>query len=31
MEKIYALGYQKEAEKTSSCTEATWLKPIIGY
>lgn len=27
MEKIYELGYQRDAEMSSSCQEATWLKP----
>lgn len=29
MEKVYGLGYQKDTDKSSSCTEATWLKPVI--
>lgn len=29
MEKVYRMGYQKDATKSSSCTEATWLKPVI--
>lgn len=29
MEKIYRLGYQKDEQKSSSCQEATWLKPVI--
>lgn len=27
MEKLYELGYQKDVERSSSCGEATWLKP----
>lgn len=27
MERVYELGYHKDAERSSSCKEATWLKP----
>ncbi|KAJ0108366.1 hypothetical protein J7T55_005343 [Diaporthe amygdali] len=29
MDKILSLGYQEDPDKTSSCKEATWLKPDI--
>lgn len=29
MEKMLSLGYQQDPDKTSSCKEATWLKPDI--
>lgn len=29
MKKVYNLGYLSNADRTSSCTEATWLKPVI--
>lgn len=31
LEKVYKLGYQKDPERSTSCKEATWAKPILGY